>query len=140
MRHFCLNKLNGDILGLVLYKQDSASRFLEGTYYEDFSCWQNQRLRAAICTYRREKYMMRTMYVLENLIDKYSWMDVLIIDNGSTLHKYTKSRKIRVIQDRNYGGSGGFTRGMLEYMQQGKINYILLMDDIILEPLIVVGS
>ena len=55
-------------------------------------------------------------------------MDFLIIDNGKTLTTQD-SPHIKVFPNKNYGGSGGFTRGMMEAVKKGGYTHVLLMDD-----------
>ena len=75
--------------------------------------------------------------VLENV------KEVLIVDQGT--HKveaedgYAAVRdslggKLRVINQANLGGSGGFARGMYESVENGSDYVLLLDDDIVVEP------
>ncbi|MBE6753511.1 MAG: glycosyltransferase family 2 protein [Ruminococcaceae bacterium] len=92
---------------------------------------------ADICTCRREMYVERNLSairsgILENdaspLKDRLS---VYIIDNGNTLDADALSGgQVHVLPNRNTGGSGGFTRGIMEIMaRESKATHILLMDD-----------
>jgi len=82
----------------------------------------------AICTFKREEYAMRNVETL----CRYSFSfikKILVVDNGKTLpaNKFPGD-KAELLQNKNYGGSGGFTRGMLEAKRRG-FSHILLMDD-----------
>lgn len=58
----------------------------------------------------------------------------MVVDNGGTL-PICERPGMRLIRNRNFGGSGGFARVMLEYVKDGSVDYVLLMDDdIVLEP------
>ena len=58
----------------------------------------------------------------------------MVVDNGSTL-KECETNNLRIIHNPNYGGSGGFTRGLIENLKSKTNDYVLLMDDDIdLEP------
>lgn len=54
-----------------------------------------------------------------------------VIDNGRTLvPEQWNSDKITIHPNKNVGGAGGFTRGMIESMEQPEdITHVLLMDD-----------
>lgn len=93
-----------------------------------FDAYHPKRIGAVICTFRREAYVKKTMEVLHTFQETHDWLDVLVVDNGRTL-PVTESRRFCVIGNPNYGGSGGFTRGMMEYVQRGGVDAVLLMDD-----------
>lgn len=54
-----------------------------------------------------------------------------VVDNGNTLKpEQIESYHIRLFPNRNTGGSGGYSRGMIETLHMTpKIDYVLLMDD-----------
>lgn len=56
------------------------------------------------------------------------WLTALVVDNGSTL-KECETEYLRIIHNPNYGGSGGFTRGIIENLKTKINDYVLLMDD-----------
>lgn len=105
-----------------------------------------------ICTFHREGYVERNLNLLQKdifrkhdlQVAEHLW--IYIVDNGRTLEKYEPVRKIaddldgrvHVISSRNAGGAGGFTRGMLQVLQEKqekKFTHVLLMDDDVLaEP------
>ena len=103
-----------------------------------------------ICTYRREEYVKRNLRSLcEAILQNpdsplYGMIDVLLVDNGQTLTAEEisavtgGSSRIHLIPNRNAGGSGGFTRGMLEALnrqrEEGFTHIILTDDDAVLEP------
>lgn len=105
-----------------------------------------------ICTYRREEYVLRNLKILcervlqneELQVSKALWG--YIIDNGKTLDAYEPlqqylkawQERISVIPNKNAGGAGGFTRGMLEVLEdkeERQLTHVVLMDDdAVLEP------
>jgi len=98
------------------------------------------RLAVVICTFRREEYVYRTVRALKNMIFDSSYntkqTDIFIIDNGKTLTEDICSESfIHLIPNRNLGGSGGFTRGMIEALEQNATHVLLMDDDIILDPI-----
>lgn len=131
---FALQKLSGDIFGFRLEALQEDAQFLKGAYYGDAVNWHKCKIGAGICTFKREEYVKRTMWVLENFQQEHAWLSVLVVDNGSTL-PCKETSALRIVHNRNYGGSGGFTRALIEYVEQGTVDYVLLMDDdIVLEP------
>ena len=92
-----------------------------------------------ICTCKREKELKRNIdeiitgiYENENA-DLYESPDIFIADNGHTLLQSELSypEKIKIFPNRNYGGSAGFTRCLIEacFNSSRKYTHILLMDD-----------
>ena len=98
-----------------------------------------------ICTYRRENYVLRNMQsICSHIFEKRDLevgdhLRVWLIDNGKTLMQHTeiqellaKENRITICPNKNAGGAGGFTRGMLEVLQKKEalgLTHILLMDD-----------
>lgn len=91
-----------------------------------------------ICTFRREVYVARNLKKLrEHLLDRPSekagqHLRVYVIDNGQTLDLSIPDDRIRIFPNKNAGGAGGFTRGMLEVLkdkEQFGLTHVLLMDD-----------
>lgn len=87
-----------------------------------------------ICTYKRKEELEQTLNVLRqgNGFSKEDrWLDVVVIDNASELSdEYGEC--IRVIHNRNTGGSGGFSRGMdevVENLNSFPATHVVLMDD-----------
>lgn len=104
-----------------------------------------------ICTFKREAYVAKTLRKLsEKLINNTELnvaghMQVFVIDNGRTLKDYQEAQKIKaestrihIIPNMNAGGSGGFTRGMIEILnrkeQDGFTHVLMMDDDAIVEP------
>ena len=66
-------------------------------------------------------------------------MEVFIADNGRTLESgELLTPEIHIYPNRNVGGAGGFTRDLIEIMENNNtfhITHVLLMDDdIVIEP------
>ena len=135
MHTFPVDETDADILGIRLTARTDGI-VLGGGYDGMFETWSAHRIGAVICTYRREAFVTRLMDTLDRFAQMHDWLHVLVVDNGGTLPAGTSaSNKIKTIHNRNYGGSGGFTRGMIELVERGSEDSILLMDDdIVLEP------
>ncbi len=92
-----------------------------------------------ICTFKRELYVERNMkmltdYLIENQKSSlFHNLFIYIQDNGQTLDKSKiESNYIKITPNRNTGGVGGFTRGMLNILddkEEKNFTHILLMDD-----------
>ena len=96
------------------------------------------RLAAVICTYKREAYVKRNLYHLADTIladaELQKHIEILVIDNGKTLQKEEiEQTNIKLYPNKNCGGSGGFTRGIIEALnRKEEFSHVLLMDDDIL--------
>lgn len=126
-------ELDGVLLGFSLQCISDTGEYFGGQWNGEFTQWEDKKIGISITTFKREKYLKRTMTLLHDFQKDHPWLSVLVVDNGSTLEEMQGDR-FRVIHNRNFGGSGGFTRGMIEYVEQGAVDYVLLMDDdIVLE-------
>jgi GT2 family glycosyltransferase len=113
-----------------LYPKITASsncEFLGGEYSaecepEKISCC------IAICTFKREQYVLKNIELLKN--SDFTFVDrVFVVDNGNTLDCGALSDEfVKVLPNKNYGGSGGFTRGLIE-AHDGGFSHVILMDD-----------
>ncbi len=86
------------------------------------------------CTFKKEDYVLKTIKnILEDSILNTKNFSLFVIDNGKTLNKsdfnHKHNEKIKIIFNKNSGGSGGFNRGILEVLEEDKYSHILLMDD-----------
>ena len=119
--------INEDILGLCIKaKTDCAIK--EISYYGCFVKSRQVKMGVSICTFKREEYVRRTVDKLVEFSRYHHWLKILVVDNGSTL-KEVENDNLRIIHNPNYGGSGGFTRGLIENLEKKENDYILLMDD-----------
>lgn len=99
-------------------------------------------LAAAICTFKREECVLKNLELLRQRITEnqssmlYNHFYVYVSDNGKSLDPINM-RNIKIFPNENYGGSGGFTRGMLEILKDKEkrniTNTIIMDDDIIFD-------
>ena len=130
---FDIEKITGEILGIKV-KAESKVIIQNLTYLGEFEEWKNQKIGVVICTFKREQYVKVTIDKLVQFSKNNLWLTTLVVDNGSTLEK-VETDNLRIIHNPNYGGSGGFTRGLIENLKSKTNDYVLLMDDDIdLEP------
>lgn len=95
-------------------------------------------LSLAICTFRREAYVARNMGMLQKEVFDdpasllHGHLRVVIADNGNTLDANDfGSGFVRLVPNKNSGGSGGFSRAAIEIMEDRSFpaSHIILMDD-----------
>ncbi len=93
-------------------------------------------LAIAMTTFRNERYVIpnielvkREILACDEPVAKHLTMHV--IDNGRSLDvEELSSDRVRIHPNPNVGGAGGFTRGMIEAMEQDeRATHVLLMDD-----------
>lgn len=132
---FPVDATDAELIGVRLTAETDGI-LQSGAYDGTFATWRPQRIGAVICTYRREAFVTRLMDTLDRFAQSHDWLHTLVVDNGSTLPAgMSTSGNVETIHNRNFGGSGGFTRGMIELVERGEDDAILLMDDdIVLEP------
>ena len=112
----------------------SAQAYIHGGWYESSIEEQRVKVSAIICTYHREEYVYRNLRSIQEKV----WedtscpirenLDAFVVDNGGTIQA-GPSPHVLVLSNKNCGGSGGFTRGLLEVCQSGEYTHVLLMDD-----------
>ena len=116
-----------DLLGMKLTAKNSA-KFLGGSYCGKFSSIRDVHIGITICTFKREKYLLPNIEKLETLTARNSDFSIMVIDNGQTLGE-KHSDALQILPNPNYGGSGGFTRGLMEQVSQGRATHVILSDD-----------
>jgi galactofuranosylgalactofuranosylrhamnosyl-N-acetylglucosaminyl-diphospho-decaprenol beta-1,5/1,6-galactofuranosyltransferase len=83
------------------------------------------------CTFKKEAFVKKTVdSILKDNYLQNKNLKVFIVDNGRTLKQdeFT-SEKVELISNRNVGGSGGFTCGLIQALEQEVYTHFLFMDD-----------
>jgi len=114
-------------------------RFSGGAYITKDSPQREVNLALCICTYKREEYLRPNMAMLADKVflnedsALREHLFVYIADNGQTLKQEEfGTDRIKLFPNINTGGSGGFTRGMLEALadrEEFNLTHVALMDD-----------
>lgn len=129
------------VLAFEITALEKNSEFHGGAYYADIdeSSLPETTLALCICTYKREDYIKNTIAMLRRDVfeNKDSPLQgrlrVYVADNGRTLKpEDVAGDGIRLFPNKNAGGSGGFTRAMLEALAEREktgLTHIVLMDD-----------
>ena len=88
------------------------------------------RLAVSITTFKREEQVRETVARLTGFLDGFEFGDqvhVQVVDNGQSAG-IAASDRVTPIDNPNYGGAGGFARGLLEAEAAG-FTHCLFMDD-----------
>ena len=127
-----INEINSkykfDLIGIKLTALSSEAIFYGGEYFGNFRNNRDIKIGITICTFKREKYLLSNLEKLEQLTNKNSNINIMVIDNGNTLDE-KNTPQLQIIHNPNFGGSGGFTRGLMEQVNQGPNTHVILMDD-----------
>lgn len=123
------------------------SEYYGGYYSADLPQGKQRSVKLAIdiCTYKRERFIEKNLSLLnseflENPASPlYEGLEVFISDNAGTLDAdRLSSDKIHILRNKNTGGAGGFTRGLMEISgakeEKGITHALLMDDDILIEP------
>ena len=115
--------------------------FTGGYFHTNVNLYQedNKKIAIVICTYKRETYVNKNIQLLEkHLLNKPNIgnkFEIFVIDNGKTLNNFNSSQ-IHLIPNKNAGGSGGYTRGLIEVLERKHdFSHIVFMDDdVVVDP------
>ena len=83
------------------------------------------------CTFKKEIYIKKTVNTIlqDNLLANKNFK-IFVVDNGKTLTKdELADARVELIPNRNVGGSGGFTRGLMAALAENTYTHFLFMDD-----------
>ena len=97
------------------------------------------RVTLGITTFNRPDFCADQLVALSQSPSTLEILDeVIVVDQGTQkvveIEKYTRAKEVlgdrlRILDQPNLGGSGGFSRAMFEVLQQGASDYVLLLDD-----------
>ena len=119
------------LMGVRIVALNEGAVFNGGEYWGAFDVEREVKIGITICTFRREKYLLPNLERLKTLTDRNPNFSVMVIDNGGTLEE-VNTPSLQIIHNPNFGGSGGFSRGLIEQVSQNRNTHILLMDDDVL--------
>lgn len=129
-----------------ILSMENDGKYFGGEYYADVSAEKvrNVKIGIDICTFKREKFVEKNIKNLSQAFFEneqsplYGHLEMFISDNAHTLPQTLSSEFVHIVQNKNVGGAGGFTRGLIEIIKDGNphgITHALLMDDdIVLQP------
>ena len=136
------------MLSFNLESLQENSTFFEAYYSSDISHEpRDVRIGIGICTFKRESYVINNVNSLKKYIFAKSEsplknnLKVFISDNAGTLSKEDfDSDNVQLVTNKNTGGSGGFTRCMIQAIDYNKVadskltHLLLTDDDIVFDP------
>jgi galactofuranosylgalactofuranosylrhamnosyl-N-acetylglucosaminyl-diphospho-decaprenol beta-1,5/1,6-galactofuranosyltransferase len=105
--------------------------FKEGLIVTDKPKVREVSLGIITCTFKKEVYVKNTVNAIlkDNLLQNKKFK-VFVVDNGRTLKQDDfDCQKVQLISNKNVGGSGGFTRGLIQALEEEKYTHFLFMDD-----------
>ena len=134
------------VFWFILIESNEDKKYITGYFEGRSNKYREVNIAVAICTYRRETYILKFLVELERFMTNADQMEsashlcFYLIDNGKTLGQNENivsavakfNGIVSVIPNMNAGGAGGFTRGMLEALKEKRkkaLTHILLMDD-----------
>lgn len=127
--------------GLVGFsiRSRGESTVCSACYCTDMTPKRGVRLGICICTYKREEWVNRNIRAFRAALDRFHELsghtELFVIDNGSTLDTEDLSYDwVHVIPNENTGGSGGFSKGIVEVSERGFTHVALMDDDTVVEP------
>ncbi len=127
----------GSLYPVFSLKRGDDLEFFELAYYTTKPPVHQPRLAIVMPTYRRELYAHRNIELIRSqvLASENQRCKLFVIDNGQTLPAHF-GNGVEVIKNPNFGGSGGFARGMLELQKEANTYTHVLFcdDDVLIEP------
>lgn len=121
-------KEKNEIIGIKIKPCSQTLRFYGGAYFSDFLTEKDVNIGITICTFKREAYLKKNIETLKHYCTDNPHCNVMIIDNGRSLDLHEENY-LKIIPNLNYGGAGGFTRGLIEQVKMSRNSHVLLMDD-----------
>lgn len=105
-----------------------------GTWCTDKTPQRDNKLAIVTCTFKREDYINKNIALFEKFIDDNPELNekikLIVTDNGKTLDVGRSNDKVKIIPNMNAGGAGGFTRGLIDVIEQNAgFTRVLFMDD-----------
>lgn len=127
-------KINKGLIFFELNEKDMEN-IQEMRYFTEEINENEIKLAIVMCTYKREKYVQQFLNSFPRVLKEKKMKESIkayIIDNAGTL-EIKDSENIKILKNKNYGGAGGFTRGIIEAVKDEATNILLMDDDIEIE-------
>ncbi len=143
--------------GVFWFKLKNKARIHNEIEMPDIGIWEGDcierrvKIAAITCTYKREEALLTNLDHIYSLCSGERFFEIFVIDNGNTLSGNDKMQRLlshhislHLIPNRNLGGTGGFTRGMIEAMNasdktsRGFTHALMMDDDAVYDPEILI--
>ncbi|EGB0326516.1 TPA: glycosyltransferase family 2 protein [Salmonella enterica subsp. enterica serovar Welikade] len=119
------------LIYIEILSQDEKLIFTSGEWVTSLSPRRFISLGITVTHFNRKEYILPAIKKIKNEIlndEKYNNISFIIVDNSRNITT-DEAQGIKIIQNKNTGGAGGFMRGLIEYMNHGNITHVLFMDD-----------
>lgn len=129
-------------VAFVIESLTEGGIFYGGAYLSDITdSLRNVKLGIGICTFKREEYVKNNISNINACIFENSDcelknnLEIFISDNAQTLgSEFKDNPHVHLVENKNSGGSGGFTRCMIEALKYNEkvksgLTHLILMDD-----------
>ena len=134
---FHLSEIQGACFAfLKITALSETAAIIDGNYTTRQTPEHPVHLAVLICTFRREKYLERTIERICRELLEQKWengsksLNIYITDNGGTVFGPAyEDKRIHLLHSPNCGGSGGFTRSLIEALREPRHTHVLFMDD-----------
>ena len=129
-----INLLQNENAGRIYFEITCCSEqgaFKEAWIATDENKTRDVSLGIVICTFKKEDYIKNTLTaIFEDELLQAKDLKIFVVDNGRTLEEANfRYPKLKLVPNINAGGSGGFTRGLIEALEENVYSHFLLMDD-----------
>ncbi|MCU0547550.1 MAG: glycosyltransferase [Oscillatoriaceae cyanobacterium Prado104] len=129
-----INLLQDDKAGRIYFEITCTSdrgAFKESAIATDETPTREVSLAIVICTFKKEDYIKNTLAaIFQDKLLATKNFKLFVVDNGRTLDAADFTQpKLELVPNINAGGSGGFTRGLVEALAENAYSHFLLMDD-----------
>ena len=124
-------QIPGELLSLTIEGTETNSLLFSAEWVTRQPPKRDISLAAVITTFGREEAAKRAASLFAHEIipgAPGTKIGLFLIDNGRSLESFDLPG-VTLIPNRNLGGAGGFTRGLLEVMDSGEFSHVLFMDD-----------
>jgi len=149
LQDYCISYPMEEKRGLFAFRLTGLcdqSEYFGGAYQTEISEKELSpaKIAVTICTFKREQYVEKNLETFRHAIEEnpdsgiYHKYEVFVADNGKSLDvNRLSSSLIHIYPNKNLGGAGGFTRGLIEILDASKgkdYTHVLFLDDDIVLP------
>ncbi|HEY9875044.1 MAG TPA: glycosyltransferase [Candidatus Obscuribacterales bacterium] len=129
-----INLIQNEKAGRIYFEITCSSEqgaFKEAWIATDENKTREVSLAITICTFKKEDYIKNTLTrISQDKLLQTKNFKLFVVDNGRTLNEADfREPNLQIFSNINAGGSGGFTRGLVEALEENIYSHFLLMDD-----------
>jgi GT2 family glycosyltransferase len=110
---------------------------LDFEYHSSSLAYIESKTTIVICTYNKPIFVQRNLDSFVKNFDSQFIEQILVIDQGNENVTPPAHPSIKIITQANLGGSGGFARGINEFLKSNSSGIVLMDDDIVFIPEII---